>query len=82
MKLPGVGPKIADCILLYGFGMLEAVPLDVHIKRQSEKLFGWKFESWNLNTYKKLGKLWRQKFGKFAGLVQQYIYMDSRKTNG
>lgn len=33
MKIKGVGPKVADCVLLYGFGKVEAWPVDVWIKR-------------------------------------------------
>ena len=39
LKMPGVGPKVADCILLYGFGFEEAFPSDVWIKRIMENLY-------------------------------------------
>ena len=31
MKLPGVGPKIADCVLLFGYGKYDAFPVDTWI---------------------------------------------------
>lgn len=33
MKLRGVGPKVAECVLLFGFGRLEAFPVDIWVKR-------------------------------------------------
>ena len=55
----GVGPKVAECVLLYGMGRLEAFPLDVWMKRAMAELFpGCTPES----------------FGRFAGIAQQYIF--------
>lgn len=39
LKLPGVGPKTAGCVLLYGFGKM-ALPVDTHVHRISNRL-GW-----------------------------------------
>ncbi len=39
MKIKGVGPKVAECTLLYGFGKLEAFPVDVWVKRIMEELY-------------------------------------------
>ena len=57
--IKGVGPKVAECVLLYGMGRLEAFPLDVWMKRAMSHLFpGYTPES----------------FGKYAGIAQQYIF--------
>ncbi|EKX74123.1 8-oxoguanine DNA-glycosylase, putative [Theileria equi strain WA] len=40
MSLPGVGRKVADCVLLFGLGKREVVPVDVHIRNISQRLFG------------------------------------------
>ncbi|MCI1966162.1 MAG: DNA-3-methyladenine glycosylase [Oscillospiraceae bacterium] len=62
-ELPGVGPKVADCALLYGLHRLEAFPTDVWMKRAMKVLFpGWKPKD----------------FGKYAGIAQQYIFHYSR----
>ncbi len=62
-KLPGVGPKVAECALLYGFHKLECFPMDVWMKRaMGELLPGWLPED----------------FGPWAGLAQQYIFHYSR----
>ncbi|MCI8554014.1 MAG: DNA-3-methyladenine glycosylase 2 family protein [Clostridiales bacterium] len=55
----GVGPKVAECVLLYGLGRLEAFPLDVWMKRAMACLFpGWTPED----------------FGPCAGVAQQAIF--------
>lgn len=63
MKIKGVGPKVADCVLLYGFHKLQAFPEDVWIKKVMNKFF--KNESPEI-------------FGKYAGIAQQYLYHYSR----
>lgn len=62
-KIKGVGPKVAQCTLLYGFHRLEAFPMDVWMKKIMETYFQGK--SPNL-------------FGKYAGIAQQYLYHYSR----
>ncbi|MBR5451632.1 MAG: DNA-3-methyladenine glycosylase 2 family protein [Clostridia bacterium] len=64
-KIKGVGPKVADCVLLFGYGRIEAFPRDVWIKRAMEKLFG--------------GKLPKEAKG-YEGIVQQYLFHYARKT--
>lgn len=39
MKIKGVGPKVAECTLLYGFGRLEAFPVDVWVKRIMAEMY-------------------------------------------
>lgn len=69
-KLNGVGEKIADCVLLFGCNRLEAFPVDVWIKRVMEELY-FNGEEKNNKTIKELGT---QKFGKYAGYANQYLY--------
>ncbi len=66
MKIKGVGPKVADCTLLYGLGFYEAFPMDVWMKRAMEKLFA---DGLPENILKD------------AGIVQQYIFHFARTTN-
>lgn len=40
MKIKGVGPKVAECTLLYGFGFIRAFPVDVWVKRIMSELYG------------------------------------------
>ena len=59
MTIKGVGPKVADCVLLYGLGHIEAFPRDVWIKRALEQMFDGNLPESAL---------------KYAGIVQQYIF--------
>ena len=38
-KIKGVGPKVAECALLYGFGRIEAFPVDVWVKRIMAEMY-------------------------------------------
>lgn len=87
-KLDGVGLKVADCILLYGFHKLEAFPIDVWVLRACPTVFKEFLEAdYVLGCGKKLdrkrylliGDAARKVFGKYAGYAQLYIYMASRK---
>jgi len=68
-KLPGVGPKIADCVLLYSLGFDEAFPVDVWIERVLKKHYGPKGD---------LAEWARRYFGECAGYAQLYLYMQGR----
>lgn len=58
-KIKGVGPKVAECTLLYGMYRLEAFPMDVWMKRAMEKIFS---------------DMKAEDFGQYAGIAQQYIF--------
>ncbi|MGZ7047638.1 MAG: DNA glycosylase, partial [Methanobacterium sp.] len=49
LKIPGVGPKVGDCILLYGYGLGKAFPVDIWISRIVSKLY---FNSQNVSNPK------------------------------
>lgn len=73
-SLPGVGEKVADCVLLFGAGRLEAFPVDVWILKamaQRYGLHGWKPAQ--------LAQFGRVHFGPLAGLAQQYLFAYERK---
>jgi N-glycosylase/DNA lyase len=76
LKLPGVGPKVADCILLYGFGYKEAFPVDVWIGRILSELY------FNGNEIKppKARIFGMEHFGQYAGYVQLYMFHYARKS--
>ncbi len=74
LELPGVGEKVADCVLLFGAGKFEAFPVDTWILRALERhygLTGWKPA--------KIAHFGRAHFGPLAGLAQQYIFAWERK---
>ena len=70
-KLPGVGPKVADCALLFGWGRQEAFPIDVWIERALRQLY---FAGKRRVTRRRLVEFHRSYFGPHAGYAQQYLF--------
>ncbi len=76
LNLPGVGPKVADCILLYGYGFKEAFPSDVWIKRIVSHLY---FDDKDVSV-DKIRNFGMEQFGDYAGYVQLYLFHYARKS--
>ena len=76
LKVPGVGPKVADCILLYGFNFREAFPSDVWIKRIVSYLY---FDGKDISV-SKVREFGMEEFGDYAGYVQLYLFHYARKS--
>ncbi len=76
MKLPGVGAKVADCVLLFSLDKLEAIPIDRWVRRA--------FEEWYLAgevlSYDKLLIWAHSTFGPNAGYAQQYLFLRRRQA--
>ena len=66
MKITGVGVKVADCTLLFGFQRIDALPKDVWIKRALEEYFDGHFP---------------ECAAPYAGIAQQYLFNYIRKQN-
>ncbi|MEM0965735.1 MAG: DNA glycosylase [Verrucomicrobiota bacterium] len=75
MTLPGVGRKIADCVLLFGLGRLEAFPIDTWIHR-------FLVEEYQLTDYSEnqLQTFAAAHFGMSAGFAQQFLFAHARKN--
>lgn len=67
-KIKGVGPKVAACALLFGFGKYDAFPVDVWIKKAIEKYFPGEFDP--------------SRLGPYAGVAQQYLFYYERYLGG
>lgn len=76
IEVPGVGPKVADCILLYGFNFKEAFPCDVWIKRIVSHLY---FDGKDISV-PKVREFGMEEFGKNAGYVQLYMFHYARMS--
>lgn len=74
MTLPGVGAKVADCVLLFSLDKLEAFPIDVWVRRAIEE---WYFNGEHL-SYIKLVEWATEYFGPYAGYAQQYLFHHRR----
>jgi N-glycosylase/DNA lyase len=90
--LLGVGPKVADCVLLYSCGKDEAFPIDVWIARELsasypnlvepkvlKKLTSFPAGKLTQREYSELSQTARNYFGRYAGYAQQYLYMLGRE---
>ena len=74
MSFPGIGPKVADCALLYGFHKLEAFPVDVWIARIVRRLY---FKNRKVSE-EKIRNFGMKKWGMNAGYVQQHLFHSAR----
>ncbi len=72
IKVPGVGAKVADCILLFSMRKSEAFPVDTWIKKIMNEVY---VESRNV---KKINEYAYEKWGKCAGIAQQYLFYYKR----
>ncbi len=70
MQLPGVGPKIADCVLLFAYGFPSAFPVDVWVMRALQRLY---FPKRRANL-QRLRQFAATHFGPHAGYAQQYLF--------
>jgi N-glycosylase/DNA lyase len=77
MKLHGVGPKAADCILLFGFQKYEAFPVDVWIRRIMQEQYLPDLSSDGPMTnreYDTIRHFARKHWGEYCGWAQEYLY--------
>lgn len=74
LALPGVGEKVADCVLLFGLGHRKVFPVDVWVQRAVQALyFGGKLLS------ARTVRAWAvEQFGDLSGLAQQHLYHYAR----
>jgi len=91
--LLGVGPKVADCVLLFSCGKDEAFPIDVWIARalvrSYPRMLGPSIRSrltrdgkpkLSQQDYERVSDAARRRFGRYAGYAQQYLFMAAREA--
>lgn len=69
LQIKGVGPKVADCILLFAFNRLKIFPVDVWMERVYYENFGTK-----KMTRPQISNFLTEKFGDNSGYIQQYMF--------
>ena len=80
LTLSGVGPKVADCILLFStLKRFEVFPIDVWVRRVMNDLYI-KQEDENKVSKKQIERIAQEKFGDLAGLAQQYLFYWRREA--
>lgn len=75
MSLKGVGRKVADCVLLFGFSRTDVFPTDTWIEKVYKENYGKEMEA------KKVSEFFSKMFGNLSGYAQQYLFYErmSRK---
>lgn len=80
LKLSGVGPKVADCILLFSeLKRFDVFPIDVWVRRVMNDLYI-KEENEEKVSKKKIENLAKEKFGNLSGIAQQYLFYWRREA--
>jgi N-glycosylase/DNA lyase len=75
MRFMGVGPKVADCVLLFAFQKYEAFPVDVWIARIMQRHYG----ATEKGGYEQIRRRGREYFGQYAGYAQECLYGDRER---
>jgi N-glycosylase/DNA lyase len=73
--LPGVGPKIANCVMLFAYERLRAFPIDVWIERVLRQHY---FSRRKKMTTPRLREFTETYFGEHGGYAQQYLFHHAR----
>lgn len=73
LKYPGVGPKVADCIMLFSMRRFEVFPIDVWVRRVMTELY-FENETKIEPNNKQILKYAEETFGNLSGLAQQYLF--------
>ena len=71
LTLPGVGPKVADCILLFGLRRFDCFPVDTWMMKRCK--------TDELDTPQKVRDYYLNRYGEYAGPAQQYIFYGARE---
>ena len=80
LTLSGVGPKVADCILLFStLKRFEVFPIDVWVRRVMNELYIKNEDETKVNK-KQIEKIAQDKFGNLAGIAQQYLFYWKREA--
>ena len=79
LKFPGVGPKVADCIMLFSLKKLEVFPIDVWVRRVMNELYIKNEDETKVNK-REIERLAKEKYGNLAGIAQQYLFYWRREA--
>ena len=77
LEIPGVGPKVADCVMLFALNKFDVFPVDVWVKRVISELYFDKKEQ----TPNVIHEFAEKQYGDLAGLAQQYLFYWRRENS-
>ncbi len=73
-ELTGVGPKVENCIRLFGMNQIESFPIDTWIKKVMVQAYGF-----NEKELESMRKFAARQFGEYGGIAQQYLFYHIKK---
>ena len=73
LKLKGVGRKVADCILLFGYNRKDVFPVDTWIKQVYAEIF-----KGDIKSASKISDFLLERYGQLSGYAQQYLFYSKR----
>ena len=76
LALPGVGPKVANCIELFGMGRMDSFPIDVWVMRVMNEVYGI-----DESDKKSMTNYAKEHFGELGGIAQQYLFYYIREKH-
>ena len=79
LEIPGVGPKVADCILLFGLNRFDVFPIDVWVRRVMNDLYIKKEDETKVKK-EEIEMLAKTKYKNLSGIAQQYLFYWKRET--
>ncbi|GAB1517169.1 8-oxoguanine glycosylase ogg1 [Rhizoctonia solani] len=85
LELHGVGPKVADCILLMSLDKAEVVPVDTHVQQIATKMYGFKFQgkqpkAMNPKLYSEIASKFANTWGPHAGWAHSVLFTADLKS--
>lgn len=72
-RMKGIGPKVASCILLFGYSRFDVFPIDTWVKKAMSVLY-----SDIGQTQKDISRFAKEKYGEYCGIALQYMYHSMR----
>ena len=79
LKLDGVGPKVADCIMLFSLKRFDVFPIDVWVRRVMNDLYIHNEDETKVDK-KHINKVSNEMFGDIRGIAQQYLFYWRREN--
>lgn len=76
LALPGIGPKVANCIELFAMGKMDSFPIDVWVQRVMHEVYGI-----DEKNKKEMQEYAVEHFGKLGGIAQQYLFYYIREKD-
>lgn len=84
LQLPGVGPKVADCVCLMALDKADVVPVDVHVWKLAVRHYLphlSKHKNLTTTAYREIGSFFKERFGPYAGWAHSVLFTSDLKEH-